>query len=161
VRAGSAATAGAFEGDVARLRRLATDMRAVALHADAQRLQRAQKRAGRRWEKGAPADDGQMRMSLGRDRHAPRRWETPELRRLRVRDELLRRGEHPGLSGDVFRAAWDAAGRHETGSPSHGDPSAYRLPDGLTARAQRYQRETADGRWALPTNWPDQPPKTS
>ena len=86
------------------------------------------------------------------------RWETPELRRLRVRDELLGAGEHPGLSPNVFRAGWEAAKRHDAGAPAHGDPILYRLPDGMTERAQRYRRELADGRWALPDGWAEATP---
>ncbi|MCW2967300.1 MAG: hypothetical protein JWM71_1072, partial [Solirubrobacteraceae bacterium] len=139
-------------------RLLAKNMRAVALHADDDRIARARERAERRHQ--PPPEDGQVRMNLGRDRSTPPRWETPELRRRRVRDELLRRGEHPGLGADVFRAAWEAAKRHEDGQLPHNDPAGYRLPDGLTDRVQHYQREIADGLWTLPAGWPYQRPSS-
>jgi len=67
-----------------------------------------------------------------------------------VRDELLAAGEHPGLWIDA-----EAAIRYR------GLPDAEHLVggtrddalDGLTARAERYRRELAAGRWQLPDGW--------
>ena len=53
----------------------------------------------------------------------------------------------------MFRAGWEAAKRQQNGAPAWGDPVLYRLPDGMTERAQRYQREIHDGRWTLPASW--------
>jgi hypothetical protein len=144
--------AGTLEGDIARLRCLAKDMRAAALHAYPQRVEHARRRADRRAAAAAP---GVPRFAFRQTRPGGRpRFETPELRRLRVRDKLLRDGAHPGLSPNVFRAGWQAAKRQEAGADTWGDPVLYRLPDGMTERAQRYQREIAEGRWALPAGWP-------
>lgn len=148
---GRAAT---IAGDIARLRILATDMRAVLLHDDLGRLAAAKRRAEKRARPPAPPE-GQLHMRWNRAQPPqPRRWETPELRRRRVRDELLRDGRHPGLDADVNRAGWEAAQRHDAGEPAHMDPAVYRLPDGMTARAHRYLAEVADGRWTLPPGWP-------
>lgn len=144
--------AATLEGDIARLRCLAKDMRAVALHADAERVARATQRADRR--AGGYAAPDAIRFTFRQSPPGGRpRFETPELRRLRIRDELLRAGEHPGLSPNVFRSSWEAAMRHQAGAHPHGDPVLYRLPDGMTERAQRYQREIHDGRWTLPASW--------
>jgi hypothetical protein len=91
---------------------------------------------------------------MRRSPSSARRAGRPELRRLRVRDELLRAGEHPGLSPNVFRAGWEAAKRQEAGAAAWGDPVLYRLPDGMTERARRYQRELRESRWHLPAGWP-------
>ncbi len=150
---GRAAT---LEGEVARLLVLAKDMRATARHADAERLARAQRRAERRARGyGYRIAPGQLQFRFNEERRQRPRWESPELRRRRVRDELLRRGEHPGLSPHVFTEAWQAVERHEAGKPTWGDPDSYRLPDGMTDRAQRYAREIADGQWTLPDWWAD------
>jgi hypothetical protein len=148
--------AATLEGDISRLRLLAKDMRAAALHADPDRVERARRRAERRADASASGgSQGALRFVFRQARGSGRaRFETPELRRLRVRDELLRDGDHPGLSPNVFRAGWEAAKRRQAGADPWGDPVLYRLPDGLTERAQRYQRELADGRWALPEDWP-------
>ena len=148
--------AATLEGDVARLRCLAKDMRASALHADAERVARAAQRAKRRGDGYAHrVPPGAPRLAFRHARTGERpRFETAELRRLRVRDELLGAGEHPGLSPNVFRAAWEAAIRHDAGEPGHGDPMLYRLPDGITQRAQRYHREITEGRWTSPPGWP-------
>jgi hypothetical protein len=128
-------------------------MRAAALHADGERVEHARRRAERRADASAPEAPG---FAFRQTRPGARaRFETPELRRLRVRDELLRDGHHPGLSPDVFRAGWEAAKRHEASADAWGDPVLYRLPDGMTERAQRYQREIAQGRWAPPAGWPE------
>jgi len=77
------------------------------------------------------------------------------------RYELLLAGEHPGLNPNVFYAGWQASKRHQAGAAPHGDPVLSRLPDGLTERAQRYQRELRDGRWVLPDGWPATPDRYS
>ena len=140
-----------FEHDVARLRRLAKDMRALGEHADAEHVARARRRAERRWDQTTPT-----RIPFRTLRHPAQRprFETAEGRRRRIRDLLLMLNEHPGLSANVFLASWHAYKRHEAlGDRNPGDPAEYALPDGLTARAQRYQREIAAGRWNLPTDW--------
>jgi len=58
----------------------------------------------------------------------------------------------------VFRAGCEAAKRLEAGAAAWGDPVLYRLPDGMTERAQCYRRELADGRWALPDAWSEATP---
>ena len=139
-----------FEHDVARLRHLAKDMRALGQHADAERVARARRRAERRWQ----PPTGPFVFRTQRSPADRPRFETPELRRQRIRDLLLMLNEHPGLSANVFLASWQAHKRREAAGCAHpGDPTEYELPDGMTARAQRYEREIAAGRWQLPTAW--------
>ena len=146
--------AATLAGDAQRLMNLAKDMRALERHADAERVQAARRRAEARAEAAAESRRGRLPFRLpGRPR-----IETPEARRRRVRDELLRADEHPGLSPRVFEEAWRAAKRHDAGEPTWGDPELYRLPDGMTARAERYRHELDADRWTLPAGWPSPKP---
>jgi hypothetical protein len=154
--------AATFEGDIARLRILAKDMRAAALHADSEHVARAAERARRRADGGPRRGPGaEPRFTFRQTAPEGRpRFETPELRRLRVRDELLRVGEHPGLASARTCSAPDARppSARRPARPRGATPVLYRLPDGMTERAQRYRRELADGRWALPDAWSEATP---
>ena len=149
--------AASLAGDVQRLLNLAKDMRALERHADPERVAAARRRAHAR-DAGADSAGASGRLRFRLRRPGRPRLETPEGRRRRVRDELLRGGEHPGLSPHVFDEAWRAAERHDAGELAWGDPDLYRLPDGMTERARRYQRELAAGRWPLPASWPTPAP---
>jgi hypothetical protein len=112
--------AGTLEGDIARLRCLAKDMRAAALHVDAERLVRAGERARRRSGAGLDGAGGpRLRFRRAGPDGRPR-FETSELRRLRVRDELLRAGEHPGLARTCSGPAGEAAQRQQAGASAWG-----------------------------------------
>ena len=130
---------------------------AVALHADAARVERGRRRAERRAAQDQPPrrpwQQPRARFTFRFKQSERPRWERPELRRRRVHDELLRGDEHPGLSPHVFWEAWRAGVRHAAGGARDGDPDRYGLPDGMTERAQRYRRQLAEGRWALPDDW--------
>jgi hypothetical protein len=129
-------------GDVARLLVLAKGMRAAAQLADHDRQARGAARARRR----ADAPPGPFRFRTG----APR-WESPEQRRVRVRDELLLAGADPTRWPNAALAARAPGlrGRH-TVAPELTGPDTHAELDGVGARAARYRAELASGRWALP-----------
>lgn len=98
--------------DIQRLLHLARDMRALALHDDPDRLERARRRAERRAAGYPPRHRGQRdqlrfdfriaRPALEQDGWGMGGPHAHEQRRRALRDKLLRAGEHPGLSD----AAW-------------------------------------------------------
>ena len=118
-----------------RLLNLAQDMRALERYADSARVAAARQRAEAR-DPAADDQPGRKRLRFRLPGGGRPRLESAEGRRRRVRDDLLRRGEHPGLSPHVFDEAWEAAKRHDAGEPTAGDPDLYRLPDGMTERAK-------------------------
>jgi hypothetical protein len=134
--------AAVLAGDIARLLALAKGMRARALAADSQRVERAAVRARRRRR----APDGRVAFRTDRPR-----WETPEQRRVRVRDELLLAGANPAEwpNASLATQALGRGGRH-TVAPALIGPDPHAELDGVGARAERYRAELANGRWALP-----------
>lgn len=168
--------AGSLAGDIARLLILAKGMRAVALEHDAERLERMRERAERR---AAPPATGRLQF---RTNTPPRFVEEGEPLRERLRDDLLLAGEDPGrwpnlaFAEDAVLRLHAAAGeRGAAPAPRHGwqhaehqrrlreaaardgrrgspDPDGGTL-DGLTARAERFRREVANGVWRLPDGW--------
>jgi hypothetical protein len=137
-------------GDVARLLVFAKDMRAAALAADAERVERAAARARRR-----RVPDTRLAF-----RTSTPRWETAEQRRTRVRDALLLGGANPAAWPNAVLAmnACERGGRL-TAQPQLLGPDAHAELDGVGARAARYRTDLANGRWALPTGHdPTTPP---
>jgi hypothetical protein len=94
---GRAAT---LRGDLASVPILAKGMRAVALHADPERVARARRRALKR------AMPKQARFAFRTVPRAPAaHWPEPaEHQRMRIRDEALQAGLHPGVDPDVLDA---------------------------------------------------------
>jgi hypothetical protein len=138
--------AAVFAGDVGRLLVLAKGMRAAALERDVERVARAAIRAQRR--RAATPGPVVFRLPVAR-------WETAELRRLRVRDALLHAGDDP--------AAWpnsELAERHHpqlrpqvAARPALVGTEVFAELDGLAARAGHYRAQLASGRWQLDARW--------
>jgi hypothetical protein len=164
-----------LRGDLASLLILAKGMRAVALHADPERVARARRRALNR------AMPKNVRFAFRTVPRAPAaHWPEPaEHQRMRIRDEALLAGLHPGVDPDVLDAlerpvdaddrlplsdrpggyearhlAWEARqrGAHRVLEQRGYDPTtaAQWSADGMTDRAQRYLAKLEHGRWTLP-----------
>jgi hypothetical protein len=140
-------------GGVGILLVLAKGMRAAALEHDVARLERAAGRASRRRARAiAPIEF----------RLAAARWETPELRRRRVRDAVLAAGADPAAWPHAELARrWLPALRDRTNEPELVGRDTFAALDGVRARADRYRAELAHGRWALAPDWPHLPAPTS
>jgi hypothetical protein len=169
---GRAAT---LRGDLATLLILAKGMRAVALHADPERVARARRRALKR------AMPKNVRFAFRTVARAPTAdWPEPaEHGRRRIRDAALLAGFHPGVEPDVLDAL-DRPVDADERLPSSDGPDGYKArylawearqraarrvleqrgydpttaaqwsADGMTDRAHRYLAELEHGRWTLP-----------
>ncbi len=128
-------------GDIARLLRLAKQMRAAALERDRTRLRHQVERARRR----ATASPGPIRYRV-----AIARWESPEQRRQRVRDRVLLDGGEPALwpNASVAIGSGDAL-------PDLTVPDRHEALDGVGARAARYRDERRRGLYDLASNRPE------
>jgi hypothetical protein len=115
---GRAAT---LRGDVAALLILAKGMRAVALHAEPEQIARAQVRA---LERATPKN---VRFAFSRvPRAGSDDWPEPaEQTRMRIRDQALLAGLHPGLDPDMLEAL-DRGDSSEQPLPQVDRPGGYK-----------------------------------
>lgn len=156
----------ALAGDVARLRRIARDMRATALtHSDPSEIARLAARTNRTrldHTSKAPA-----RLTY---RRSPGRAETTAEMRRRQRALLIYLGQNPALFPNLgFAEAWLLRAEAEGEiPPGLVPPSAYAAnrnttrwasadtaqhQTGSISRADRYRIECTDGRWTIPDHW--------
>jgi hypothetical protein len=129
-----------LEGDIARLLVLAKDMRACTLVDDAERRARITRRASAR----ARATPGRLAFRCSR----PARWETIELRRRKLRDELLLAGKDP--STWTINAAIEHRADSNLPTQLVGADVVDQELDGARSRQLRYADELRIGRWDLP-----------
>src|SRR5215211_1284602 len=114
---GRAAT---LRGDLATLLILGKGMRAVALYTNLERVARARRRALKR------AMPKQVRFAFRRPADRAGFSEPAELRRMRIRDEALLAGAHPG-STPTSLTIWTGLLTPTTGCPRRMAPAATRL----------------------------------
>jgi len=109
-----------LRGDLATLLILAKGMRAVALYTNLERVARARRRALKR------AMPKQVRFAFRRPADRAGFSEPAELRRMRIRDEALLAGAHPG-STPTSLTIWTGLLTPTTGCPRRMAPAATRL----------------------------------